>query len=655
MRRRIVSVALVTVLLVAMVPAAASAEVPFTETSVTSSLSYDSQSPVTSGRYVAYESQNLTAMAGDPFEWNVWVKDLASNTATMVTEYDDGDQMDPAISEQRLVFVDQSEADSEVWYYDMRIDQRVRLTTNTIDDVGPDIDGQIAIWMEGIATPRYIRWRNVVTGASGTVPGTSHPNGIHVDKGRIVYWDDKDATGRWGVYVYNVEGGEQQVRLAPAGTDICDTVIHGDYVAWTEYLHASTDDKNIWAGDLRDGQTGQITSNANTQQYPSVFDQYVAWQDDRNANEDILLWARWDIFGYSEVTVGAGNQLYPQAWGNRIVWQDERSATSSIYMAATSIDATRVSGADRYSTAVEISKEHFLDCANVVIATGADFPDALAASGLSGAMECPLLLVGKDALPAVVSAEIDRLNASIVTIVGGTGAVSANVQTALDALPGVTTVERLQGANRYATAKQVAYRVMDIRNNDDAWAAEAYFVRGDSFADALAVSPLAYARKIPILLVQTNDVPQDTVDAIAFCNLIAGTVVGGTSAISNATQTEIGDRIEANGGWPTAARISGADRYATSVACAQVGVNDGWLDFDMIGVATGGSFADALGGGAACGYAGGPIVLTSTTGVPTAISTFFNGNQYGFGSMEVYGGTGAISSASYDSIKALLK
>lgn len=643
---------IVTVLLVAAYPAAAGAEVPFTETSVASSISYDSQSPVTSSRFIAYESQNLIAQIGDPYEWNIWVKDLATNTSTTVTAYDDGDQTDPAISEQRLVYVDQSEADTEIWYYDMRIDQRFRLTTNTIDDVGPDIDGQIAIWMEGVATPRYIRWRNVVTGASGTVPGTAHPNGIHVDKGRIVYWDDKDVSGRWGVYVYNVEGGEQLARLAPVGSSVRDTVIHGDYVAWTEYVSASPDDKNIWAADLRSGQVGQITANSATQQYPSVFDQYIAWQDDRNGTEDILLWPRWDITGYSEVSVAAGNQLYPQAWGNRVVWQDERNATSSIYMAATSIDATRVAGADRYSTAVEISKEHFLDCPNAVIATGLDFPDALAASGLAGAMNCPLLLVSKDDVPDVVMGELDRLNVANVVIVGGESAVSDAVFNELDT---VTFVERISGANRYATAKQVAYRVMDIRNNDDAWAEEAYFVRGDSFADALAVSPLAYARKIPILLVQTNDVPQDTVDAIAFCNLIAGTVVGGTSAVSEATRNEIGDRIEANGGWPTAARISGADRYATSVACAQAGVSDGWLDFDMIGVATGASFADALGGGAACGYAGSPIVLTSATGVPGAISTLLNGNQYGFGSMEVYGGTGAISSASYNSIKALLK
>lgn len=650
MRHRVLSLAVVSALLLGIMPSVAGAALPFTETSVSSSVTLSSTSPDTSGRFVAYQATSILSP-----EWNVWVKDLASNTTTRVTDAGDGDQKDPAISEMRVAYVDEQEADSEIYVYDMRIKQRIRVTTNAVDDVAPDIDGQIVAWLEGIAPPITVHWRNVVTGANGTVPGTSHPNGVRVDKGRIVYYDDKDITGRWGVYVYDVEGGEQRVRLAAVGVQVRDTVIQGDSVAWTEYAGATPDDKNIWACDLRDLQVGSITSNTATQQYPTVFDQYIAWQDDRNGNEDILMWPRWDISGYSEVCVNASSQQYPQAWGNRVVWQDGRSAFPGIYMAATSIDATRVAGADRYATAVEVSKEHFLDCANVVVATGLDFPDALAASGLAGAMECPLLLVGKDTLPAVVSAEIDRLNASNITIVGGTGAVSANVETALAAVPGVTNVERLQGANRYATAKQVAYRVMDIRNNDNAWAEEAYFVRGDSFADALAVSPLAYARKIPILLVQTNDVPQDTADAIAFCNLIAGTVVGGTAAISEATRIEIGDRIEANGGWPSATRISGADRYATSVECAKVGVADGWLDYDMIGIATGGSFADALGGGAACGYVGSPIVLTSTTGVPGAISGLLDGNQYGFGSMEVYGGTGAISQPSYVAITGLLK
>jgi len=105
----------------------------------------------------------------------------------------------------------------------------------------------------------------------------------------------------------------------------------------------------------------------------------------------------------------------------------------------------------------------------------------------------------------------------------------------------------------------------------------------------------------------------------------------------------------------TANRIQGPDRYATSVACATSAVNDGWLDYDMIGVATGSTFADALGGGAACGYAGSPIVLTSSTGVPSAVSTLFNGNRYGFGSLELYGGTSAVSAASYNAIRGYLR
>jgi putative cell wall-binding protein len=70
----------------------------------------------------------------------------------------------------------------------------------------------------------------------------------------------------------------------------------------------------------------------------------------------------------------------------------------------------------------------------VFVATGAAFPDGLAAAGVAGRSHAPLLLVRPDALPGVVAAELRRLNPSTVVVLGSTGAVSAGVVSAIRAL-----------------------------------------------------------------------------------------------------------------------------------------------------------------------------------------------------------------------------
>ncbi len=61
--------------------------------------------------------------------------------------------------------------------------------------------------------------------------------------------------------------------------------------------------------------------------------------------------------------------------------------------------AGRLAGANRYRTAIEISKDHFAKADTVVLATGRTFADGLAASGLAGVFNAPLLLTDATELP----------------------------------------------------------------------------------------------------------------------------------------------------------------------------------------------------------------------------------------------------------------
>ncbi|WP_173922491.1 peroxidase family protein [Agromyces sp. Marseille-P2726] len=96
---------------------------------------------------------------------------------------------------------------------------------------------------------------------------------------------------------------------------------------------------------------------------------------------------------------------------------------------------TRLGGADRYLTAIAISQEFFEPGGDsVYLATGANFPDALAASPAAGLNGAPLLLVPPTGLTPELTAELTRLAPQQVHILGSASAVSLDTEVALAAL-----------------------------------------------------------------------------------------------------------------------------------------------------------------------------------------------------------------------------
>ncbi len=99
----------------------------------------------------------------------------------------------------------------------------------------------------------------------------------------------------------------------------------------------------------------------------------------------------------------------------------------------TSGPVSRLSGADRYATSVQISRSAYGSAGSVFIATGANFPDGLAGGPVAALLPGPLLLVSPSQLPSVVKSELQRLGPDRVFVLGGSGVVSGTVVNAIDA------------------------------------------------------------------------------------------------------------------------------------------------------------------------------------------------------------------------------
>lgn len=92
----------------------------------------------------------------------------------------------------------------------------------------------------------------------------------------------------------------------------------------------------------------------------------------------------------------------------------------------------RLAGSNRYSTAVMVSQVHDTDAPVVYIASGLDYPDALAGSALAGHQGVPVLLTRQGSLPPVTADELERLNPERIVVLGGEAAVSADVVDAIN-------------------------------------------------------------------------------------------------------------------------------------------------------------------------------------------------------------------------------
>ncbi len=260
----------------------------------------------------------------------------------------------------------------------------------------------------------------------------------------------------------------------------------------------------------------------------------------------------------------------------------------------------RLAGAGRYATAVEISKAGFPDGSDTaVLAYGLNYADALAGVSLATKMKAPILLTNTKTLDATTLAEIKRLKAKNVIILGGTGAISDQVKKELEN-NGLTT-ERIAGASRFGTATAIAEKLNDAPT-------DVFFAYYDGFADALSVSPIAAIKNAPVLyLTKNGELNADTAAYLAKLKKAGSVknayVIGGEGVISNDMATKAAKAL----GLSKATRVAGADRFATCVA-----VNEKFadvLDGDSICVATGMDFPDALAGGVYAALNKAPLFL----------------------------------------------
>ena len=288
--------------------------------------------------------------------------------------------------------------------------------------------------------------------------------------------------------------------------------------------------------------------------------------------------------------------------------------------AQTTKATTRVAGADRINTAVEVSKKYYKSAETVIIANSEKFADSLSASALSKALKAPILLVQKDQLDSVVAQEIKRLGAKNVVVIGG----EQSVDKAKNSLSKYN-LQTIAGSDRYETSAKIAQEIIKRTGTT-----QAVIASGETFADALTVAPLANKNNMPILLVQPNNIPKATQEVLKQIN--KAIIVGGEKTISNQVANKL----------PNPTRIAGANRYETAKKIYEYG----FKDRTEVNIANGTNFADSL----VIGSIDCPILLAESNEIPEATKQAIKDSK--FEKVNVFGGENSIGESV---VKELIK
>ena len=299
----------------------------------------------------------------------------------------------------------------------------------------------------------------------------------------------------------------------------------------------------------------------------------------------------------------------------------------------------RISGTDRYATAAAVSASSFGPGVPVAyVATGASFPDALAAGPATGRAGGPVLLARRTDLPGTTATELRRLKPQEIVVLGGSGAIADSVLATLRGLATSGTVTRLAGADRYATAAAVS------RASFGAGAPVAYVATGTAFADALAGGAAAGRQAGPILLTTPGALHPATATELSRLRPARIVVLGGTGAIADAVVQQL--RSLATSGAVT--RLAGADRYTTSVAVSRATTSPGPR---FVYLATGTSFPDGLAGSPPAIRDQGPLLLTRRDGLPAAVAAELR--RLNPARVVILGGDGAVSATVMAQLRAM--
>lgn len=187
---------------------------------------------------------------------------------------------------------------------------------------------------------------------------------------------------------------------------------------------------------------------------------------------------------------------------------------------ARGIKVTRIGGADRYETALQVAAK-LGKSTEIALVNGTDFHDGISIASIAAMKGMPIILTNKDSMPASVKKYLlANKKADQIYVVGGTDRISDSDISAL------TNAKRIGSGDDYEMNTSIIEAFKSEINTGTLYIASA-----KDFPDSLGASAIAPQTSSPVLFVD-SPMAQSTQDFLK-TNIVNNIkVLGGTGAVS---------------------------------------------------------------------------------------------------------------------------
>jgi TolB protein len=286
----------------------------------------DQQVPAINGTMVAWEDYRNGSDA------DVYARDMTSSpgSETLIAG-GPGDQVQPAVSDQYIVWVDNSAIRAQ----SRSGGNAINVATGNGDRFDPAVCGSLVVWTDMRNGNPDIYGRDLAGGQEFPIAATpateAYPD---CDGNRVVYMGIGATTGA-DIFLFDRTTGATTTVSAQPWNE-WQPAISGSRIVWQGWPGQGLPSAiiQIFGVDLSTGAPIAVTTGSGNQTMPDISGTVVVWQDDRGKNPEA--WYLDLASGTEGPVVDTGGlappEVAPQVSGRRVVWQQRQNGSWDVYM-----------------------------------------------------------------------------------------------------------------------------------------------------------------------------------------------------------------------------------------------------------------------------------------------------------------------------------